>query len=68
MGKDNTGCFTDWPKPKKSKTEETFIVNPKWEYLPSVILHDIFSNLDIRDRINASSTCHMWRNSLYHPK
>lgn len=66
MGNDNSGCFADWPKPKKSKTEETF--SPKWEYLPSVILHDIFSYLELKDRINASSTCTMWRNNLYHPK
>lgn len=67
MGNDNSGCFADWPKPKKSRTEKSQCV-AKWEYLPSVILHDIFSYLTINDRINASSTCSMWRNNIYHPK
>ncbi|KAK9729166.1 F-box-like [Popillia japonica] len=70
MGND-TGCF--WPKPKKSKISNTIeSINikytPEWDTLPTIILYDIFSYLPEKDRINASSTCHMWRQSLYHPK
>ncbi|KRT82863.1 F-box domain-containing protein, partial [Oryctes borbonicus] len=65
MGND-TGCF--WPKPKKSKIASTKQLTARWDTLPTIILHDIFSYLSIKDRINASSTCHMWRQSLYHPK
>lgn len=65
MGND-TGCF--WPKPKKSKISSTNEHTARWDTLPTIILHDIFLYISEKDRINASSTCHMWRQSLYHPK
>ncbi len=35
-------------------------------YLPSVIIFNIFSYLSPKDRIYASSTCRQWRQCLYH--
>lgn len=38
-----------------------------WSSLPSLISVQIFSYLDLTDKLNASSVCHRWRNSLFHP-
>lgn len=66
MGNDNCGFLADWPRPKKSKKAEPECIH-NWSYLPSVVLHDIYSILNQKDRINASSVCRNWRQNLYHP-
>lgn len=38
-----------------------------WANLPTVVLHDIFTLLSHKDRLNGSSVCHQWRHALYHP-
>lgn len=37
-----------------------------WNNLPLVALTNIFGSLDPSDRLRASSTCHSWRNVIYH--
>ncbi|GFR33117.1 f-box only protein 33 [Trichonephila clavata] len=39
-----------------------------WNNLPSIIIVEIFSFLNLKDRLNASSVCKAWRNNLFHPK
>lgn len=67
MGNDNCGFLADWPRAKKSKKAEPENSH-NWAYLPSVVLHDVFTLLNQKDRINASSVCRNWRQNLYHPK
>ncbi|KAH0813329.1 F-box only protein 33-like isoform X3 [Tenebrio molitor] len=69
MNSDNSACFGDCPKPKKSKTseEESYLL-PYWAHLPSIVIHDIFDLLDKKDRQNASSVCKSWRQNVFHPK
>ncbi|KAF5271299.1 hypothetical protein FQR65_LT05314 [Abscondita terminalis] len=70
MGNDNCGFLPDWPIAKKSKKGDPEIIQNyahTWEYLPSVILFKIYSMLNVKDRINASSVCRYWRQNLYHP-
>ncbi|KAH0551261.1 F-box only protein 33 [Cotesia glomerata] len=38
-----------------------------WGTLPSVIMLEIFSYLEHKDRINASMVCKNWRQALFHP-
>lgn len=38
-----------------------------WSSLPSIITVEIFSYLNLTDKLNASSVCHRWRNCLFHP-
>ncbi|XP_057331551.1 F-box only protein 33 [Microplitis mediator] len=38
-----------------------------WNTLPSVIMLEIFSYLEHKDRINASMVCKNWRQALFHP-
>lgn len=38
-----------------------------WKDLPELILLEIYSNLTLSDRFNASSTCKRWRELLFHP-
>ncbi|KAK0097154.1 hypothetical protein PV326_003091 [Microctonus aethiopoides] len=40
---------------------------PCWDSLPSVIMLEIFSYLEHKDRINASGVCKNWRQALFHP-
>lgn len=37
-----------------------------WNNLPSLILNEIFSYLQYRDKLQASSTCKQWRIALHH--
>ena len=40
----------------------------KWSSLPSIIIVDILSYLDLSERLNASTTCKRWRGCVLHPK
>ncbi|RZC41072.1 F-box only protein 33, partial [Asbolus verrucosus] len=69
MNSDNSACFGDCPKPKKSKTSEKEDCSVSfWAHLPSIVIHDIFDLLDKTDRQNASSVCKNWRQNVFHPK
>ena len=37
----------------------------QWNYLPSVIIFQIFKNLQPQDRLRASATCKSWRQCIY---
>lgn len=39
----------------------------RWNTLPSLALHQIFTYLTPESRVAASSTCKHWRTALYHP-
>lgn len=60
------GYTGECSKPKKTKTSE--YCAPNWEILPTLILEEIFCYLDKNDRINASCTCHSWRQLYFCPK
>ncbi|KAJ3649944.1 hypothetical protein Zmor_021658 [Zophobas morio] len=68
MNSDNSACFGDCPKPKKSKPSEEICTIPYWAHLPSIVIHDIFDLLNKSDRQNASSVCKNWRQNVFHPK
>ncbi|RWS05479.1 F-box only protein 33-like protein [Dinothrombium tinctorium] len=38
-----------------------------WNNIPTVVLFKIYSNLSRNERMQASSTCKAWRESLFHP-
>ncbi|XP_060536509.1 F-box/LRR-repeat protein 3 isoform X2 [Cylas formicarius] len=65
---DNSGCNGGCSKAKRSKSSDEFMINSKWAYLPSIVLHEIFEYLSYEDRKNASSVCHNWRQIIFHPK
>ena len=35
--------------------------------LPNIVLKNIYSYLNLKEKLTASSTCSNWRNALYHP-
>lgn len=68
MGTDSLNTLIDYdPKPKKSRPSVEDTSEPTWNYLPTVILHEIYERLSFHDRLNASSTCKNWRQALYRP-
>lgn len=40
--------------------------NSNWNILPSLILNEIFSYLEYKDKLQASSTCKQWRIAFHH--
>lgn len=67
MGTDSLSSIIDYPQPKKSRPSVEHYTYSCWNYLPSVILHEVFLYLETADRTNASSVCRNWREALYHP-
>lgn len=63
MGNDNCGCLKAWPNDKTPMND----VNG-WAFLPTILLHDIFTRLSPADRRKASTVCRNWRQALYHPR
>nr|XP_023024571.1 uncharacterized protein LOC111512658 [Leptinotarsa decemlineata] len=57
-------------RPKKLKKPEkmTDATTSFWDKLPSVVLTEIYSFLDHKDRRSASSVCKHWREQYFHPR
>lgn len=70
MGTDSSFNYGEYPKPKKSKTSQDVRITPTscWAQLPSLLLHEIFDMLDVKDRKSASLVCKHWRQHSFHPK
>ena len=56
---------------KQPQKHSELIINDNLGYdfskLPNIVLKNIYSYLNLKEKLTASSTCSNWRNALYHP-